>query len=529
MRFRNLFESAPIAIREEDFTQVKTEIDACGIADHQDFAAYLSENPEFIKKCSDLIVVVDANVEALRMRGFDDKAEFLASVTKTLSDVSRKILKSILVSIHRGETLVEFETTITPATGPNLIDMVRWSVAAGYKETYARILVTSVDITERRHAEERLKQAQKMEAVGQLTGGVAHDFNNLLAVIGGNAELLEDDPKNNSALTAPIVRAVKRGAELTQRLLAFSRQQPLRPQVIAPGELVAGMSDLLRRSLGETVELAINAPPEVWNALIDPGQVENALLNLAINARDAMPGGGKLTIECSNAVLDATALADNPEAVAGDYVVLEVSDDGTGMSADVKAHAFEPFFTTKEVGAGSGLGLSMVYGFAKQSGGHVSIYSEEGRGTTVKLYLPRATEAKQRKVVKAGADIPPGDGEVILVIEDDPDVRDLAVHLLERLAYRVISVADAAAAHAVLAAGQRVDLVLSDVVLPGGVSGPQFAEAARRTYPDLKIIFMSGYPAEAATRNGLLGPGQVLLSKPFQRHQLARALRDALG
>jgi CheY-like chemotaxis protein len=257
--------------------------------------------------------------------------------------------------------------------------------------------------------------------------------------------------------------------------------------------------------------------------------VENALLNLALNARHAMPGGGKLTIECANAVLDETYVADNPEAKAGDYVVLAVSDEGSGMTAEVQAHAFEPFYTTKEVGQGSGLGLSMVYGFVKQSGGHVTIYSEEGQGTTVKLYLPRAEGAARSEGVSRDEDIPQGRSENILVIEDDPDVRDLAVRMLEGLGHGVIDVPDAASAHKVLADGKQVDLVLSDVVLPGGTGGPEFAEEARTTRPDLKIIFMSGYPAEAAKRDGFLGSDKVLLTKPFSRHELAQALRDALG
>jgi CheY-like chemotaxis protein len=289
------------------------------------------------------------------------------------------------------------------------------------------------------------------------------------------------------------------------------------------------MSDLLARVLGETVEYETNTSPSIWKASADSGQVENALLNLAINARDAMPNGGKLTIECSNVHLDETDLATNSDASAGDYVVLAVSDDGTGMTADVQAHAFEPFFTTKAVGEGSGLGLSMVYGFAKQSGGHVSIYSEAGQGTTVKLYLPRAVEAASGQRMREDVNtIPRGRGEVILVIEDDPDVRDLAVQMLENLNYQTVDVGDAANAHKVLAEGKPVDLVLSDVVLPGGTSGLQFAEEARGMYPSIKIVFMSGYSAEAAVRNGFLGPDQVLLNKPFQRSQLATALREML-
>ena len=290
------------------------------------------------------------------------------------------------------------------------------------------------------------------------------------------------------------------------------------------------VSDLLTRTLGTTIKFSTNAAPDLWKSLADPGQVENAPLNLAIKARGAMPNGGKLTIECANVQLDEASLAGNPEAMPGDYVVLAVSDEGTGMTPEVLAQAFEPFFTTKEVGAGSGLGLSMVYGFAKQSGGHVSIYSEEGRGTTVRLYLPRAAEARLTKsVIQDSGKILLDRGEVILVIEDDPDVRALAVQMLENLRYQVIDVGDVASAHKVLAVGHPVGLVLSDVVLPGGSSGPQFAEAARAIYPGIKIIFMSGHPAEAAMRNGFLGSDQVLLNKPFQRGQLATVLREALG
>ncbi len=387
------------------------------------------------------------------------------------------------------------------------------------------------DITERMHLEEQLRQAQKMEAVGQLTGGIAHDFNNLLAIIIGNVELLEDRLGSEDKLLNAVLRTATRGAELTHRLLAFSRQQSLRPQVIDLEELISGMSQMLGRTLGETTEIVVRADPNLWAALADPGQVENALLNLVLNARDVMPSGGKLTIECLNTRLDGAYVAKYPGAKTGDYVVLAVSDDGSGMTAEVQAHAFEPFFTTKEVSLGAGLGLSMVYGFARQSGGHVNIYSEEGKGTTVTLYLPRAEEMEQRNNVNKEEDIPRGRGEVILVIEDDPDVRAMAARMLEGLGYRVIDVPETAIANNVLAGGITVDLVLSDVVLPGGTSGPEFAEEIRTTYPGLKIIFMSGYPAEATKHDGFPGAttDQVLLNKPFLKRQLAKAIRDALN
>ena len=324
-----------------------------------------------------------------------------------------------------------------------------------------------------------------------------------------------------------ILRASERGAELTHRLLAFSRQQPLHPRVIDLADLLIGISGMLERTLGETIEIKMKPAAGLWPVMADPGQLENALLNLAINGRDAMPGGGRLTFECTNAHLDETHAVENEDPLAGDYVVLAVSDTGTGMTAEVMEHAFEPFFTTKEVGEGSGLGLSMVYGFTKQSGGKADI-SSEGPGTTVKLYLPRG-DGDSKQDTSIGEDvIPLGRGESILVIEDDDGVRRLTVTMLKGLGYRVIAVPMVAEARSTLEHDQQIDLVLTDVVLPGGVSGPEFAEELKIRYPDLKIVFMSGYPAEAAKRDGFLDPNIRLVAKPFRIDHLATTIREAL-
>ncbi len=384
-----------------------------------------------------------------------------------------------------------------------------------------------IDISEQKQAEESLRQAQKMEAVGQLTGGVAHDFNNLLAVILGNAELLADNRDPMDPRVQAVIRSAERGSELTQRLLAYSRQQPLINRSADLAKLVHSLHDLLQRTLGETIVIETRAQPGLWRALVDTGQVENAILNLAINARDAMPHGGRLTIACENTYLDDVFVADNPETAPGEYVSLSVIDTGMGIPPDVQTRVFEPFFTTKEVGQGSGLGLSMVYGFAKQSRGHVAITSAEGQGTTVRLYLPRALCAPAASLSQSD-DLPRGNGQSILVIEDDDDVRDLAVHLIEGLGYSVVAVPTAAEAREAFRAHRHFDLLLSDVVLPGGTSGPEFAGEIRATAPETKILFMSGYPDGQHGTADLSVADARLLTKPFLRHELAAVLSKVL-
>ena len=361
-----------------------------------------------------------------------------------------------------------------------------------------------------------------------MTGGVAHDFNNLLAVIQGSAEFLGDTLDKNKYLDA-INRASARGAELTQRLLVFSRQQPLRREIVNVAASVFDMESLLSRTLGESIAIKVSTAPDMWTVLADPGQVENSLLNLALNARDAMPGGGTLTIECANVHLDDAYVAANPDVHAGDYVVISVSDTGTGMTPDTLERAFEPFFTTKEVGAGSGLGLSMVYGFAQQSRGHIKMHSNVGAGTTAKFYLPRSISEPVYDEDSAGdVDLPRGQGEVILVLEDDPDVRNLTVGLLSNLGYKVFEAAGAHDAEVTLSRVGCVDVVVSDVVLPGGVSGPDFVEKAVKQNPGTRVLFMSGYTAGVTKNNGLLHEDAFLLNKPFARSELAEAVQSVL-
>lgn len=393
------------------------------------------------------------------------------------------------------------------------------------------VATTIVDISARNRAEAALLQAQKMEAVGQLTGGVAHDFNNLLTIISGNLQLLAERVAHdalNTKLVAAASGAALRGAELVRGLLAFSRKQVLQPQPIKLNHVAAQMLGLLQRTLGENIEVALVKGPRLWDAMADPAHVESALLNLAVNARDAMPRGGKLTIETANAHLDEAYAAAAGEVRAGDYVMLAVSDTGSGMSPETLEHALEPFFTTKAPGKGSGLGLSMVFGFAKQSGGHLKIYSELGLGTTVKLYLPRTGPGARRSVRPTTALARYRGGETVLVLEDDRGVAELAVTFLTALGYRVLQAADGPAALAVVDSGETIDLLFADLVLAGAMSGADVAAEVRRRQPGVKVLYTSGYPRETIVHNGRLDEGAHLLPKPYSRERLAHAVRHVL-
>jgi signal transduction histidine kinase len=395
-------------------------------------------------------------------------------------------------------------------------------------------VVTLTDITERVLAERTARDAQRLQAMGQLTGGIAHDFNNLLTVILGNLERLAVKLGDHSSNLPQIERAVwatKRGAALTQQLLAFARKQPLAPQPIDVSAMLPDIANLLQRTLGEHIELRVVDTAGLWLAMADPAQVENAMLNLALNARDAMPGGGRLTIELANKVLDTDYAGQHAEVTAGDYVMLGVSDTGTGMPPDVLARAFEPFFTTKAEGKGTGLGLAMVFGFAKQSGGHVKIYSEPGEGTTVRLYLPRAIgvalPAHQRPSVPT--DLPHGSATV-LIVEDEPAVREVAVGILRDLGYRVLEAGDGPEALRVFGDNRAsVDLLLSDVVLRGGMKGNQVAERLVQIKPDMRVLYTTGYTENAVVHHGRLDDGVQLIGKPFSRESLARKVAEVLG
>ena len=420
---------------------------------------------------------------------------------------------------------------------------VRWTlrqseIVRGPDGRPLRLTVTFQDITERKRAEierdeiaRQLMQSQKMEAIGKLTGGMAHDFNNLLSVIMGRLEMLRDDLADRPQLREWVricLNAAARGATLTRSMLAFSRQQPLKPVELDLAAAFADMVELLPRTLGETIEVKVQFGAGLWKCEADSAQLQNALLNLALNARDAMPQGGKLTIEASNVRLDDDYAAHNLGIAPGEYVVLSVSDTGTGMPPEVAARAFDPFFTTKGVGKGTGLGLSMVYGFARQSGGHVNIYSEVGVGTTVRLYLPRSTETTATAEIATPRAVAPAGGETILVVEDDADMQALTVAQLERLGYLPLAASTGPEALQLLATHPEIRLLLTDLTLPGGTNGRALAERAVASSPGLRVLYMSGYAENAVVHQGRLDAHVRLLQKPFGVDDLARQVREAL-
>jgi PAS domain S-box-containing protein len=479
-----------IAERKEVGTRLETLIEQAniGILVHRDFKPIL------------------ANSEVARIFGYGSRDEI-----QNMPDCSVLVADGELARIAannkgrlEGGNVPGFYSLKGRRADGTIIDIENRAFAMQWGDRLAVCSLMS-DVTEQRKIEAQLRQSQRLEAVGQMTGGIAHDFNNLLTIIIGNAELMEETEDQSLRSLAEVTRtAAERGAELTGRLLAFSRRQPLDPKAIDINALVMGMDGLIQRAIGGQLEIRTELGDNLWRVFADPAQLENALLNLAINARDAMPNGGHLTIETSNARMDDAAVAGQLGLAPGDYLLVTVSDTGTGMDADTLAHAFEPFFTTKDVGKGSGLGLSMVYGFVTQSRGRVQIHSEPGRGTAVRIYLPRAADdvALAKQEIRGGS-LPRG-SERILAVEDNALVRDMVVMQLEHLGYRVVSAANGPEALEVLRRDSGFDLLFTDVVMPGGLDGRQLADEARKLVPGLRVIFTSGFAENAMVHHGRL-------------------------
>ena len=436
--------------------------------------------------------------------------------------------RSEMRAARRGQSKRNFETRYIDKEGKAVA--LNWT--GTWSEPVHRHFFIGRDLTEKQAAEAQLRHVQKMDAIGQLTGGVAHDFNNILTVITGTIGILEEAVAGEPQLAAIarlIDEAAERGANLTKHLLAFARKQPLQPLEVDVNSLVLEAAKLLQPTLGEHIEITPLLAEDAWTALADPSQLTTAVLNLALNARDAMPNGGKLALETSNVYLDENYASMQDEVAAGNYVMIAVSDTGTGIPAALLERVFDPFFTTKEVGKGTGLGLSMVFGFVKQSGGHIKIYSEEGHGTSVKIYLPRATGLNQTAAeALVSVDIEGGD-EAVLVVEDDPLVRRYVMTQIESLGYTTLEAANATEALHIIDNGANIDLLFTDVIMPGHMNGRQLVDEALKRRPGLKTLYTSGYTENAIVHHGRLDSGVLLLAKPYRKSELARMIRLALG
>jgi len=439
----------------------------------------------------------------------------------------------LILRAMRGEKFEGFELAVQREGETSFMHLVASGgpIRDGDDRLVGAVMVYR-NVTEARQIERALRQSQKLDAIGKLTGGVAHDFNNILTVITGTIDILSEgltDRPPLAAIVKMIDEAAARGADLTQQLLAFARRQPLEPRAVDPNAMILEAIRLLRPTLGEDIEVESMLEERVWHAVADPSRLNATLINLAVNARDAMPNGGKLTLETANVVLDEAYRQGNPEVKPGSYVMIAVSDTGHGIPAALIDKVFEPFFTTKDVGKGTGLGLSMVYGFVKQSGGHIKIYSEVGHGTTIKIYLPRA-HANLDAPALASTQVPdlPGGNETVLVVEDDALVRDYVVAQLKSLGYATLAAANAADALRQVEAGVAFDLLFTDVIMPGGMNGRELADRVMRRRRGIKVLYTSGYTENAIVHHGRLDPGVALLNKPYRKKELAEKLRQVL-
>jgi signal transduction histidine kinase len=542
--YRELFDDSPVAIWVDDWSPVKQWLDTH--TEVVDWRAYFQQNPEQLTAAYRSVNVIEVSQAAVTLYKEESRETLLYNhATVELFDEELNFFLNNLIAFWTHNYRTTFDASDLDDNEEKIVIRRHTVIPAAHQGNWSRVIISLEDITERVHLEAQLRQSQKMEMVGQLTGGIAHDFNNMLAIIQGNAQLLTEGLGDASENIEAILNASHRASDLTQRLLVFSRKHRLEPTSVDLGVVVEDISNMLAGSLGETIDIKYQVDPDLWFAFADVGQVENALLNLTINAKDAMPEGGLLTIECTNVHLDEHYIASIQEPrnegrrasdemsfginlKPGDYVLLSVTDTGQGMTEEVLSQVFEPFFTTKQIGAGTGLGLSMVYSFVKQSGGHIEISSEPGKGTSVMLYLKRAERlqeapaADKTKPVKAR-----NKGGQILLLEDDEGVRAVILQMLDKLGYQVVSTTRASEAKQTLAQRTSFDLILSDVILPGGTSGPEFVKQALVNHPELKCVFMSGY-ASLGSEATKIPDEYRLLNKPFTMEQLADALDSTL-
>ncbi len=529
-RYRTLFEQSPVSIWEEDFSAVRERLEELRAAGVTDWAAHLDAHPEDLLDLACRVRVLDVNETSLRVFGVERKADLLGSLERYFDEASYPVFREEMVALAEGATRIDLELPIRDAHGARRIVSLSLSVVPGCEETLDRVLVSFVDVTEERSLQAQLAQAQKMEAVGRLAGGVAHDFNNLLAVIHGHGEMAQSLAADQPAVQdriAHMLAAAERAAALTRQLLAFSRRQPLRLVRVDLNDVVSDTLRMLRRLIGEDVEVETSLAGEAVPVDADAAQIGQVLVNLALNARDAMPSGGRLTIATRRIDADAAFVASRPGMAPGRYAALSVRDTGTGIDPEVLGHLFEPFFTTKPEGRGTGLGLSTAYGVVRQSGGHVSVRSERGHGTEFTVHLPLAESAAPPEAAAAPAAC--GGTETILVAEDQEALRELVVEMLSDAGYTVLAASDGGSA---LERARRhdgpLDLVVTDVVMPCA-GGPELAERLRALRPGLRVLYTSGYTADVIERSGLGGEEVPLLGKPFTRAELLDAVRGALA
>jgi len=535
-RFRRLFENAEVSIWNEDFSEVINSLDELRREGVTDFRRYLAENPDVIAEMAKMVQVVQVNEATLKLFGADDHDKLLYRIDETFGDDATDVFRDELCAIWDGQKVFRSEATFQALDGRVINAIITFQIPET-KEGFQSIPVSIIDITERKALEEQVRRSQKMEAIGQLTGGIAHDFNNILGIVMGNLDLVrsrvKDDPKVLKYADAAI-SGTQRGADITRKLLVFSGRRPGEAEPTMANELIVRIQEFIAKSLTASINVETHLADDLWPVEIVPGDLEDVIVNLSLNARDAMPEGGTLVIETANRVLDDAFVSYVPSAKAGDFVMISVSDNGTGMTAEVKEKIFEPFFSTKETGKGTGLGLSMVYGFVQRSGGHIVVASEPGSGTTLRIFLPRGgTETIQSDPPPESSMELPRGYETILVVEDEDFLLDIAVTHLNGLGYKTATALNGKEALEILQARQDIDLMFCDVIMPGEFDGYQLASAAHKAYPALKIQLTSGFAKRReedteATDDYLAGLTRNLLGKPYSAQELAFSIRRAL-
>ncbi len=529
-RFRSLFDYAPLSLWEVDFSASIAYIRELE-KNHGGLAEYLVQHPEAAVDGilrAKVIAVNDFTLELFRAK---DRTELLNSRLKTFTEETPALLAQMFLALSRGEKRFSCEVPRVTLDGKMLLLQSGWAVVPGYEQTFGRVIYYSADITERKRLEQQLLQSQKVESIGRLAGGVAHDFNNLLTSIIGFSELAKlnaTQPERLNRNLDRVLEAAQRGATLTQQLLAYARKKIVKMEVINLNRLIVQMEPMLHRLIGEDVELVVKPGPQLGSVKADPGSLDQIIMNLAVNARDAMPTGGKLTIETLNTTLSPEYAAERTEVAAGDYVMLVISDCGTGMSPEIVSHIFEPFFTTKPVGKGTGLGLAMCQGIVKQAGGHIAVYSELGKGTSVKIYLPLVAQAAAEDGPASHSTAAYGGTETILVVEDDLLIRECAMAVLTDRGYDVLLATDGVDALRVAAEiGRPIQLLVTDVVMPK-MGGRELATQIKAKYPEVKVLFASGYTENAIVHHGVLKEGVNFIQKPYSPSAFARAIRAVL-